>query len=703
MTAYTKSEQEIGIPSLDNLLERANEMKLSQVDIDLGDQTTMASHQLNDSRYLGASMEVGLPSLQASRENLNSVLDVKESLDNIAARLKQVINGASERQSELGTRPTVSNISLEDLSSNLLELGFAAFPEDVLELSRLDARSSEQQQEIVNALYWTLRAVLSEHRCKAFTVNELVDQVEGLASHMDVMQQRVGASEREPPMKVNNSEMLHQMEEYETLKELYQQLQTEVSKSNDHANAVAQSLRRSEHDNSDLKNQLKDLQAQLEELRQEDVQKKRRAETMVRRVTSGNRRQPVLKEVREVVEYYEDMLQSMQQGLGGPKFKSEDKYLSGSIGNVSNDGADKPRVVIINEEKPAETGVQPPSTSPKSSQTALAEELAYHRAELARVHAALRDAEEEKEILKLKLLSHKSGAEALRDRSLNRQVKTNSLINQDKEYSAQSKLKQLDSISGHEARSIVREICVRLKIRDINRLVDALQDIAVAVNLIPQMQEFIQTVDSITWAPPPKLDEFALPRPQPAIHNAPLRPLHETVARLKQFRQIVDREQRAWSSFKKAAAHLMDIEVEESTDAAIQTLLMRIRDIVDNKAAAENLQTIDYIRALFHVQPNEDVKLKMQQVNQLLNELSAWQKKYAGLLEAHNVLSKSASKRPTSDDVFSIVYDLVEKMASTLEVVMRISGGGSDSISSFQSLEHLLGRIVALAAGADAQ
>jgi hypothetical protein len=93
--------------------------------------------------------------------------------------------------------------------------------------------------------------------------------------------------------------------------------------------------------------------------------------------------------------------------------------------------------------------------------------------------------------------------------------------------------------------------------------VDALGDIATTVKLVPHLQRFILSVDTVLWSTPRAIDEFfKLPEGDDLgilEHARPVHKLSESLSVLRRWRQVMEKEVKHLRSFRQSVANALRI------------------------------------------------------------------------------------------------------------------------------------------------
>lgn len=335
------------------------------------------------------------------------------------------------------------------------------------------------------------------------------------------------------------------------------------------------------------------------------------------------------------------------------------------------------------------------------------EEIETLRNEIEHLSSALQDAEEEKEIMRLKLLGNMPGSVAAKDRLLDRKVRTSQLINRDKLLKSVLDLQYFDNMPKEECISVIKEICAITKVDDISQLLESIESMCQSMNRIPKMEKYINSIDKAVWSPPSKVYELLQIQSDDDLNHQyrPHKP-SETLESLIRWKIEYTDQQKRIKAFKCRVSKILGAHVEFES---LETVLDRISDFLseyiekesdqENALAFDDKTLIQFFRKLFKLGPKESISQKMKDVYKALAQMNKWQAKFRGTLSTYQLMTLAKDIRPEEiisaggDEIFSKVYDLLEKVASTLEVVSNLSGMRNDRRSSID-LDRLLDNLV---------
>ncbi|KAJ3362013.1 hypothetical protein GGF32_006755 [Allomyces javanicus] len=66
----------------------------------------------------------------------------------------------------------------------------------------------------------------------------------------------------------------------------------------------------------------------------------------------------------------------------------------------------------------------------------------------------------------------------------------------------QLKLYEIDAMPAEQCRDVLKDVCIRLHVKDVHTVVDALEEVAKVVHMVPKMQQYIRQVDELVWRRP---------------------------------------------------------------------------------------------------------------------------------------------------------------------------------------------------------
>jgi hypothetical protein len=137
-------------------------------------------------------------------------------------------------------------------------------------------------------------------------------------------------------------------------------------------------------------------------------------------------------------------------------------------------------------------------------------------------------------------------------------------------------MKVVDSLSRDQCHKIIKEICTKLQIASIDKLIRSLESIAVSLRTIPKMQQFIQTVDHLIWAG--DKDEFLFDT------NQGMHPVSQTLQKLQDLcsgdahhHRNGDRDFHLVDQFRQLAAQAVGILPDTSLDILFNTVLNKLK------------------------------------------------------------------------------------------------------------------------------
>ncbi|KAJ3035768.1 hypothetical protein HK097_004119, partial [Rhizophlyctis rosea] len=129
---------------------------------------------------------------------------------------------------------------------------------------------------------------------------------------------------------------------------------------------------------------------------------------------------------------------------------------------------------------------------------AMGQQINGLQARLQATTIALRESQKETDLVKLQLLATKKADWLARKKDRAQRLNTRDLIRRDKK-AWKLKLYKIDAMSLEECQDLLKDVCVKLEINDIEKLDPALDALETVIKLIPQMEEFIVQVDEAVW------------------------------------------------------------------------------------------------------------------------------------------------------------------------------------------------------------
>ncbi|KAJ3386318.1 hypothetical protein HDU84_001612 [Entophlyctis sp. JEL0112] len=199
----------------------------------------------------------------------------------------------------------------------------------------------------------------------------------------------------------------------------------------------------------------------------------------------------------EVISVYEEKLQKLHEEVAELKkgsIQNPPDGFSVSTGENANTGGI--RTVDLDKELEAleKSGE---ANSAYGRKTAMEARINSLEDQLAQSQRELLVATQQAELLKLQLLETKkpSWVEQARN-DMSAGLTTREMIRRDKK-SWKMKLYQVDALSFDECRELLKQVCIRLAISDIPSLLPGLSAIDKTLRLLPQIQSFVASIDSL--------------------------------------------------------------------------------------------------------------------------------------------------------------------------------------------------------------
>ncbi|KAL7751327.1 hypothetical protein RI367_003187 [Sorochytrium milnesiophthora] len=361
---------------------------------------------------------------------------------------------------------------------------------------------------------------------------------------------------------------------------------------------------------------------------------------------------------------------------------------------------------------------------------------------LEETNVALARSEQERDLLKLQLLSAK-GSSAMPDvnqqRGRNKQaytVDTREMIRRDK-LNYKLKLYKIDELPAEQCRDMLKDICIRLDLNDVHGVVSALEEVAKVLHLVPQMQKYIKQVDEVVWAHQRAL---AGSSPRPATRkpvrsdpaSPPVHKLHDTLQAIQYWAQELS-ELDTLRTYIEKIYRLLRLREGLPSDADIQDVcLEEMKRLI---AFEKNIHRVDRLNLqdkeesaygrivthfcnLFEVPVVSDVFPKMNELYVFVSEVDIGMRRLRQVLEidpvvkVSTVLQKAADElviakalqRPRSMEMFELDDDArapAPHRQSSLnhgdkgddDGDASSSSSGSSKSSILASLESLLDRV----------
>ncbi|KNE60278.1 hypothetical protein AMAG_05688 [Allomyces macrogynus ATCC 38327] len=66
----------------------------------------------------------------------------------------------------------------------------------------------------------------------------------------------------------------------------------------------------------------------------------------------------------------------------------------------------------------------------------------------------------------------------------------------------QLKLYEIDAMPAEQCRDVLKDVCIRLHVKGVHAVVNALEEVAKVVHMVPKMQQYIRQVDELVWRRP---------------------------------------------------------------------------------------------------------------------------------------------------------------------------------------------------------
>ncbi|KND02064.1 uncharacterized protein SPPG_02567 [Spizellomyces punctatus DAOM BR117] len=264
-------------------------------------------------------------------------------------------------------------------------------------------------------------------------------------------------------------------------------------------------------------------------------------------------------------------------------------------------------------------------------QRAMGQQINGLQARLEAMTQALRESQKEADLLKLQLLASKKAdwmEQTKRERANG--LKTRDLIRMDKK-AYKLRLFKIDNLSLEECQELLKDVCVKFDINDIDRLSTALETVETVIRLVPQMEKFIQGVDGAVWAHKSRFlgdneNEGDVQLGPRLYHRLP-----ETLEVVESWaKSIGDIE--VLRDFRRRVHDIMRTRQTASSDENCLEAIRRMqsgqqqRQRVPSAGAPVNdaaYLAVNHFRDLFELRPTEDVQAKMNDLYVFYAEVQA--------------------------------------------------------------------------------
>ncbi|TPX65088.1 hypothetical protein SpCBS45565_g05415 [Spizellomyces sp. 'palustris'] len=250
------------------------------------------------------------------------------------------------------------------------------------------------------------------------------------------------------------------------------------------------------------------------------------------------------------------------------------------------------------------------------------------QARLEAMTQALRESQKEADLLKLQLLASKKAdwmEQTKRERANG--LKTRDLIRMDKK-AYKLRLFKIDSLSLEECQELLKDVCVKFDINDIDRLSTALETVETVIRLVPQMEK---GVDVAVWAHKSRFlggnEDEGDARLGPRLYHR----LPETLEVVESWaKSIGDIE--VLRDFRRRVHDIMRTRQTTSSD---ENCLEAIRRMQSGQQQRQRLPSagapvndaaylaVNHFRDLFELRPTEDVQAKMNDLYVFYAEVQA--------------------------------------------------------------------------------
>ncbi|TPX40861.1 hypothetical protein SeMB42_g03832 [Synchytrium endobioticum] len=422
-------------------------------------------------------------------------------------------------------------------------------------------------------------------------------------------------------------------------------------------------LTNAQDDNGSLRLEIESMKEQAEKTRQ-------RNERTFAAITSQYRRDPMKSGLDrltlDVIDVYERKLLALQEenaALRASPSRRVPEETEQRLADISNEISRK------GHSTPALDTQVANDEAFLRLETAMSEQITELKAQLAQARGALTDARRDNDILRLKMLSMKNfSASVQMDSEIDSpKSSTRALIKRHKQ-AWKLKLYKIDAMAIDECRDLLKDVCVKLNINNVDRLLAAIGTINRVMRLVPQMQKFIENVDELVWRAQEKVN----------CHSTHPRKLTDTLAHLERWGTAIGDIDVLRDFRKRVLSHLHISESPQSTMQTIE-LLQRMSNAGGRHAdEPSSEQLIKHFRDLFEVDVQQDVFTRINELYVFTAEVTKGLRNLAEALRAPSTLSPG-----------SLLGRAVEAVHSLIELSQSIrSGATSPANITFMSAQN---------------
>ncbi|KAI9099251.1 hypothetical protein DFS34DRAFT_616903 [Phlyctochytrium arcticum] len=278
-------------------------------------------------------------------------------------------------------------------------------------------------------------------------------------------------------------------------------------------------------------------------------------------------------------------------------------------------------------------------------QRAMGQQINGLQARLEAMTQALRESQKEADLLKLQLLATKKGdwsEQSRRDRANG--VKTRDLIRMDKK-AFKLKLFKIDNLSHVECQEMLKDVCIKLDVEDIDKLGRAVDAAEQLKRQVPQIENFVQGVYEVVWNESPQVHGDTTTT---ILTNSKiLQRLSDTIRVIGEWAESL-RELDTLQKFRRGIHDLVGVRVGPDSGDRCVDEIRRLRSsaqkhqMLSSQAMASDSsrQALNHFRDLFELGPNADVQGKMNDLYVFSAEVQS------GLTRLRDVLGLEKNIQP---------------------------------------------------------
>ncbi|TPX37688.1 hypothetical protein SmJEL517_g00557 [Synchytrium microbalum] len=532
--------------------------------------------------------------------------------------------------------------SLQPLSQALMNVGMPTLHPCLLYAPTIRYPSSsplsEKQQEAIRDV---IKGLMNDLERREETVQTLLSRLNEMEERSLLWEDRAWSTEQKRMEEIGTDSYA-----LETLKDELKSKSMEATRFAVELASTRSDLDASRNQAETLKRRLANEEAESENLRFELASMKEQAERTRSRnertfaaITSQYRRDPsksgLDRLTLEVIEVYERKLLALEEE--NSTLRSNARSHQGQ--SIPRDA--EQRLVDINDEISRlkhRTQVLDTKVSEDEAflrmESAMSEQISELKEQLAETRDELVDARREADLLRLKMLAMKDYGEVVEKDSnpSPKATSTRALIRRHKK-AWKLKLYKIDAMGPDESRDLLKDICVKLNINDIDKLLASVDTVDQVVKLVPQMQRFIEAVDTIVWRAYVKTN---------GVKHQPHK-LSETLAHLERWSSVSGDIDVLRDFRERILSHL---RIEESPQSTMQCMELLRRMSINANAAGSGRsdeptpdQLVKHFRDLFEVDSQNDVYTRINELYVFSAEVQKGLRNLAEALKAPSSLS----------------------------------------------------------------